>query len=181
MNWIQKARDYDSLKIECEYQQNMKEYFMDLRQAWVDTAIYRQRVITSKVRDLAIKSQLVDSLQFEVREKTATVKELAGYLDQYDVLGRQLKFSNGKNHIEIIVGNPITLCINYVNPGDYTDSAISRCSEKDTYDWKTGVIKSLDKLCESAGYSKKSQRDLHKALAKKYPEVFMPKNSLLTL
>jgi len=97
--------------------------------------------------------------------------------DATEMIGRRLKFSVGHNHIEIVVGNPVTYIQNY-NPESLDenecdiDVSTSMCSTKDVYDWKIGVIKSLDNICDDWGYSKELRRDLRKALAKKYPEIF---------
>jgi hypothetical protein len=92
------------------------------------------------------------------------------------MIGRRLKFSVGHNHVEIIIGNPVCLCKNIdTSISEQTDNivaAYSLCNKKDVYSWKTGVIQALDNLCENWTYSKERRRDLRKALAKKYPEIF---------
>jgi hypothetical protein len=87
-------------------------------------------------------------------------------------LGRRLKFSVGHNHIEIIVGNPVTYTKNVSSDGKKIEWDISRCSHKDIYDWKLGVRMALDNLCDDRKYSDKLRCDLRKELARKYPEVF---------
>jgi hypothetical protein len=145
--------------------------------------IPKKKSIIQKIRDYD-RLELALSEALHDRDLHATVADVwqerlicvqKDYIDATEMIGRRLKFSVGHNHIEIIVGNPVTLCSNYVNDSkylDYTDNDISRCSEKDEYNWKTGAIQSLENLCEHSGYSKELHRDLRKALAKEYPGVF---------
>ena len=77
-------------------------------------------------------------------------------------------------HIEIIIGNPICVAKAFIQKDSFWDMSFSICNPKDVYNWKIGAVKALDNLCESAGYHKSLRRELMKALAKKYPEVFEP-------
>jgi uncharacterized protein YcfJ len=100
------------------------------------------------------------------------VKQRSIINENNKILGRRLKFSVGHNHIEIIVGNPVTYAKNISSDGKKIEWDISRCSHKDVYDWKLGVRMALDNLCDDRKYSDKLRRDLRKELARKYPEVF---------
>jgi hypothetical protein len=147
MNFIRKIKDYD-------FQKNMKFYYRESRDIWMSIAI-------SKALELEFMEKVADNWQ-------------AKLIDQNSIIGKRLKFSVGHNHIEIVVGNPTTYIENCNTEfEEFTYQwTVSRCSHKDTYNWKTGVIEALDNLCVQSEYSHKLQRDLRKALAKKYPEIF---------
>jgi hypothetical protein len=88
------------------------------------------------------------------------------------MIGKRLKFSVGHNHITITIGNPVTLCENFISSNGKLEWSISRCSCKDVYDWKIGAIKSVSNYCAEHKSAEKLRRDLRKALAKKHPEIF---------
>lgn len=121
---------------------------------------------------------IAKSLELELMSKVADVWQQRlicvqkDYADATEMIGRRLKFSFGHNHIEIVVGNPVTYCSNTNSDGKKIEWMISRCSHKDIYDWKLGVRMALDNLCDDRNYQDKKRRDLRKSLAKKYPEVF---------
>jgi hypothetical protein len=114
-------------------------------------------------------SKVADNWQNKLVDANKLIEDIH---NENTILGKRLKFSVGHNHITIVVGNPTTYIqnVNLENSADQWN--ISRCSHKDSYDWKTGVIKALDNLCDEAKYSQYMRRDLRKALAKKYPEIF---------
>jgi hypothetical protein len=95
-------------------------------------------------------------------------------IDQNETIGKRLKFSVGHNHITITIGNPITLIESF---NKITVRAHSQCSKKDVYNWKIGVIQAIENFCEQHEISKKQKREIMKALAKKYPEVFKNENN----
>lgn len=90
-------------------------------------------------------------------------------MDATEMLGKRLKFSVGHNHIEILVGNPITLFELF---NKITVRAYSQCSTKDIYNWKIGVIQAIENFCKQENLSKKKRREIFKAMSKKYPEIF---------
>ena len=147
MNFIQKIRDYG-------FQKFMKEYYKESRDLWMPIAI-------SKARELEFMEKVAGNWQ-------------AKLIDQNSIIGKRLKFNVGHNHIKIIIGNPATYCENYESDNKRIGWSVSLCSHRDVYNWKTGVIQSLDNLCEEKKYSQKLRRELMQALAKKYPEVFLP-------
>jgi len=142
MNFIRKIKDYN-------FQKNMKFYYRESRDLWMSIAI-------SKARELEFMEKVADNWQ-------------AKLIDQNAIIGKRLKFSVGHNHITITIGNPITL---FESLNKITVRAHSQCSKKDTYNWKTGVIQAIENFCEQHEISKKQKREIMKALAKKYPEVF---------
>jgi len=145
MNVIQKIKDYD-------FQKNMKFYYRESRDIWMSIAI-------SKARELEFMEKVADNWQQRL-------------IDQNETIGKRLKFSVGHNHITITIGNPATLCENFISNNGKLEWSISRCSRKDVYDWKQGVIHAVDNYCDEHKSAEKLRRDLRKALAKKYPEVF---------
>jgi len=149
MNFIQKAKDY-------AFQKNMKEYYRESRDLWMSATI-------AKARELELMSKVADNWQ-------------AKLIDQNSIIGKRLKFSVGHNHVTIVVGNPVTYCQNLETDKERIGWSASMCSKKDVYNWKIGVIQSLDNLCEEKKYSQKLRRDLRKALANKYPEIFNESN-----
>jgi len=181
LSWLQKIRGYDWLEIARNDYQKLY-YDMKARcQAAESMKYHYKEIMTEALRDRDLHAKVADNWQAKLIE----ANNKYDLLERANVIGRiydkmfnsqrRLKFSVGHNHVEIIVGNPITLCSNYRTEdkhGDYTDNAISRCSEKDEYNWKLGAIQSVDNLCDEHKYTQKLRRDLRKALAKKYPEVF---------
>jgi len=146
MNFIQKIKDY-------YFQKNMKFYYRESRDMWMSIAI-------SKARELEFMEKVADNWQQRL-------------IDQNETIGKRLKFSVGHNHVTITIGNPITLCENFNYKGtEKIKYSVARCSRKDVYDWKQGVIKSLDNYCDEHKFSQGLRRDLRKAMANKYPEVF---------
>jgi len=84
------------------------------------------------------------------------VKQRSIINENNKILGRRLKFSVGHNHIEIIVGNPVTACYFTERkpdkkPDDYEDAFldIAVCHKNDTYDWKRGVVESLENMVKN--------------------------------
>lgn len=187
LSWLQKIRGYDDvvrqrnqfrsqandLYSRCAAAESMRDHYKQVFTEAMNSLAKQADVIKDRTRDvnhyMAIAEEALQDRDFNARTADIWQGRLA---NQNTLLGKRLSFVVRKYHVEIIIGNPITLCSNYVNPGDYTDNEISRCSSKDVYDWKKGVIQSLENLCDKAGYSKELRRDLRKALAKKYPEVF---------
>lgn len=155
LTWLQKVRGYDYLKARCEAAESMRDHYKSL--------------MTEALRDRDLHAKVADNWQ----QRLICVQK--DYADFQEMIGRRLKFSVGHNHITIIVGNPVTYIQNFnITTEDKfgdTDWSVSVCSPKDIYNWKIGVIKALDNLCEN--YSKDLRRDLRKAMAKKYPEVFI--------
>jgi hypothetical protein len=198
VSWWQKIRGYDALSRQVDAFSELaeinkrnadmfeKEYKkliqikVDLQASCNSAESMRDHYKTQlkSLESLAIsKAQKLDETKFMLSEalrdrdlhaKVAD-KWQAKLIDQNALLGKRLKFSVGHNHITIVVGNPITLFESF---NKITVRAYSQCSKKDTYNWKTGVIQSVENFCEEQDISKKNKREIMKALAKKYPEVF---------
>jgi hypothetical protein len=91
-------------------------------------------------------------------------------------LGRRLKFSVGHNHIEIIVGNPVTACYfhNEVDNPDFNEDflAVSILHKNDTYDWKRGAVESLDNMIHNwIGSAYGDPTEYFNTLFTTYPEL----------
>jgi hypothetical protein len=130
----------------------MRDHYKTQLESWESLAI-------SKARELELMEKVADLWQQRL-------------IDQNETIGKRLKFSVGHNHITITIGNPVTLCENFISNNGKLEWSISRCSRKDVYDWKQGVIYAVDNYCDEHKSAEKLRRDLRKALAKKYPEVF---------
>jgi hypothetical protein len=90
--------------------------------------------------------------------------------------GRRLKFSVGHNHIEIIVGNPVTACYFHSEAvdSDFDEDflAVSILHKTDTYDWKRGVIESLENMIHNwIGNSYGDPAEYFNTLFTTYPEL----------
>jgi hypothetical protein len=173
LTWIQKICRYDK---DVDLLNRQVNAFSELAAINKKVSDRVQLMLSEALRDRDLHAKVADKWQ----EKLIDANKLK---DQYyqcaekvlyenATLGRRLKFSVGHNHIEIIVGNPMCIAKNYIHKIGGAEASVSVCNPKDTYNWKTGVIQALENLCEDCGYSKESRRDLRKALAKKYPEVF---------
>lgn len=152
---LQKIRGYDGLEKE--------------KDGYMKQGFELAGKLAEALRDRDLHARTADNWMAKAKHANVIAEQV---LWDNATIGRRLKFSVGHNHIEIVVGNPTTYIqnVNLENPADQWN--ISRCSHKDSYDWKIGVIKALDNLCDEVTYTKKLRRDLRKALAKKYPEVF---------
>jgi hypothetical protein len=169
----------------------MRDHYKTALESWESLAI-------SKARELKLMEKVADNWQQKAIDANKRADDFIldanNRLDQMEqdcqlmndimdeeekIIGKRIKFSVGHNHIKIIIGNPATYCENYESDKYRIGWSVSLCSHKDVYNWKTGVIKSLDNLCNEKKYTQKLRRDLRKALAKKYPEVFYgtPKNN----
>jgi hypothetical protein len=127
-------------------------------------------MLSEALRDRNLHAKVADNWQAKVKHANVIAEQV---LCDNAIIGRRLKFSVGHNHITIIVGNPTTYIENCNTEKDMKFQwNVSRCSTKDTYNWKTGVVEALDNLCYHSEYADKLRRDLRKALAKKCPEVF---------
>ncbi|MFA5166884.1 MAG: hypothetical protein WC449_06365, partial [Candidatus Paceibacterota bacterium] len=158
LSWLQKIRGYDDLQARCNSAEAMRDHY--------------KTIMTEALRDRDLHARTADNWQQKAIDANVVSQELGKYLDKYDVLGKRLKFSVCHNHVTIVVGNPVTYCQNLETDKERIGWSASMCSKKDVYNWKIGVIQSLDNLCDEKKYSQKLRRDLRKALAKKYPEVF---------
>jgi hypothetical protein len=184
LSWWQKIRGYDDLQARCNSAEGMRDHYKETLESWESIAI-------SKARELELMTKVADNWQAKAIEANKRaddfITDVNKYLDEIEVgceylnelmdeeekiIGRRLKFSVGHNHITITIGNPVTLFENFISNSGKLEWSISRCSRKDTYDWKQGAIKSLDNYCDEHNHAKKLRRDLRKALAKKYPEIF---------
>jgi hypothetical protein len=201
LSWLQKIRGYDDLQsaLDCERDfthdlvkqktdlqerckatESMRDHYKTTAETWQQTTI-------SKARDLELMSKVADSWQqkaIDANKRSDTIlNDYISFLDELEKelmkdanTGRRLKFSVGHNHIEIVIGNPVTYIYNYNETetdeeGYNTDYAVSICSEKDQYDWKKGVIQSLKNLCSDWDYTKDFTRLLFEVMFKKYPEL----------
>jgi len=144
-SWIEKILDYDNVFTRMLSAESMKDYYKE--------------IVVVKSRELSLMDTIAAKWQNKLKDQNA-------------ILGRRLKFSVGHNHITITVGNPVTLCENFISSNGKLEWSISRCSSKDIYDWKQGVIHAVDNYCDEHKSAEKLRRDLRKALAKKYPEIF---------
>jgi hypothetical protein len=149
LSWIKKVRGYDKL----------------------------ESMLSEALRDRDLHAKVADNWQVKLVEANCRKENLQIAADvmlkELNSYGRRIKFSVGHNHIEIIIGNPTTYIENCNTEKDMKFQwNVSRCSTKDTYNWKTGVIEALDNLCYHSEYADKLRRDLRKELAKKCPEVF---------
>ena len=179
LSWLQKIRGYDKLvkdhdgkvdvietlqqkyhdlQARCAAAESMRDHHQHRADAW-------KSIAREKAGELKLMEKVADNWQQKL-------------IDQNAIIGKRLKFSVGHNHITIIVGNPICVAENYnaVKPlknGRDCATAYSNPSKKDVYNWKTGVIQALENLCNFYEYPKTLRRDLRKALANKYPEVFV--------
>jgi len=172
-SWIEKIRDYD--RIERKLSDKQKEFdslWKEFGKSF-DNGCQMVRVISDLHDRIASTEEMRDHYKTVFSEtRNELVKQRSIINENNKILGRRLKFSVGHNHIEIIVGNPVTYAKNISSDGKKIEWDISRCSHKDTYDWKLGVRMALDNLCDDRKYSDKLRRDLRKELARKYPEVF---------
>lgn len=180
LTWLQKIRGYDKLaddldlhkkirasqgerikdlRARCNSAEGMRDHYKEERTSWESLAI-------SKSRELELMTKVADNWQ----QRLICVQK--DYADATYPIGRRLKFSVGHNHITITIGNPVTLCENFISNNGKLEWSISRCSRKDVYDWKQGVIYAVDNYCDEHKSAEKLRRDLRKALAKKYPEIF---------
>jgi hypothetical protein len=191
LSWIQKIRGYDELAHDLEMEidnsnwlkenrikvlENQVEMFSALATTNKRNATRFESALSEALRDRDLHARVADNWQAKAKHANDIAEQV---LWDNATIGRRLKFSVGHNHVEIIIGNPVT----YIENFETTDIkskisgwSISRCSKKDVYDWKTGVIKSLDNLCDEKKYTQKLRRDLRKALANKYPEIFNESN-----
>ena len=155
-SWLQKIRDYDNLQSRCNSAEAMRDHY--------------KTIMTEALHDRDLHATVADVWQ---QRLICVQKDL---MDATEMIGKRLKFSVGHNHVTIIVGNPVTYAENYNEfengEEENTEWVVSKCSPKDTYNWKTGVVQALDNLCDEQEALKVLRRDLRKALEKKYPEVF---------
>jgi hypothetical protein len=169
LSWIQKIRGYDDMRARCNSAEAMRDYYKESLDSWESVAI-------SKARELELMEKVADNWQaklVEANRRNDNLQIAAGvFTKELNRYGRRLKFSVGHNHITITIGNPVTLCENFISNNGKLEWSISRCSRKDVYDWKQGVIHAVDNYCDEHKSAEKLRRDLRKALAKKYPEVF---------
>lgn len=126
-----------------DYQKYMIDYWKDSRDMWRSIAI-------SKSIELERMTKIADAW-----------KEKATF-------GRRLKFSVGHNHIEIIIGNPICVAINFNEVDGNYDSSHSICNPKDQYDWKKGAIQAFTNLINDYQIDRS---EWFNKLFKKYPEL----------
>ena len=150
MNVIQKIRDYG-------FQKFMKEYYKESRDIWMSATI-------AKARELELMSKVADLWQQRL-------------IDQNETIGKRLKFSVGHNHIEIIIGNPVTAC--YFTEPDKGDNVyvdrfldVSICHKNDRFDWKRGAIEALENMLDHwLGTAYGDKQDYYNALFTEYPEI----------
>ena len=177
LSWIQKIRGYDKdIDLLNRQVDAFSELSRDNKKAY--------EIACEKNNDLCARIQAVEAMRdhyktimteaLRDRDLHAKVADnwQAKLIDQNSIIGKRLKFSVGHNHVTIVVGNPVTYCQNLETDKERIGWSASMCSKKDVYNWKIGVIQSLDNLCEEKKYSQKLRRDLRKALAKKYPDIF---------
>lgn len=115
----------------------------------------------------AIDRRKIDKAVVKFIDKT--IKDCA-QSTQVNRNGR-LRFKSGDYHVEIIIGNPVTLCKIEQNGIQWRDFAV--CNPNDVYDWRTGAIKALENMvmARRIHLSKETRAALFEAMFKKYPEL----------
>lgn len=162
-SWIKR---YDDLQARCNSAEAMRDHYKEVFTVASISLGKQASIITEKSRELKLMEIIADTWQ----QRLICVQK--DYADVTEMIGKRLKFSVGHNHITITIGNPITLCENFISSNKKLEWSISKCSRKDVYDWKQGVIHAVDNYCDEHKSAEKLRRDLRKSLAKKYPEVF---------
>ena len=108
--------------------------------------------------------------------QAAMINRLHSQLREGATNGKRLKFSVGHNHIEIIVGNPVTACYFHSEAvdSDFDEDflAVSILHKNDTYDWKRGAVEALDNMVHNwIGSAYGDPTDYFNALFTTYPEI----------
>lgn len=164
VSWLQKVRGYDDLQFRCQSAEAMRDHYKTISELWQSTTI-------AKSRDLELMTKVADNWQ----KKLICVNK--DYIDATKMIGRRLKFSVGHNHIEIIVGNPVTACyFTEVDDGskEWVDRFldVSICHKNDQFDWKRGAIESLENMIKNYLESAYGDRvEYFNALFTAYPEL----------
>jgi hypothetical protein len=150
MNFIQKIRDYG-------FQKYMKEYYRESRDLWMSATI-------SKARELELMERVADNWQAKLIEQNA-------------IIGKRIKFSVGNNKVEIVIGNPVTVCY-FVSPDsglkDFNDEfmTVSICHKNDVFDWKRGAVEALENMVHNyLGTTYGDPADYYNTLFTAYPEI----------
>lgn len=170
LSWLQKANAYDGLKARCDSAESMRDFYKDNSESWSSVAI-------AKSRELELMTKVADNWQEKCarlneehakvdQDYVATLEEVEQYLEN---IGRRLRFDIGHTHYIVIVGNPVTYAEVWDSGAEEEDYSVSICSEKDDYDWKIGVIKAVEKLCD--GYSRSTTKNVFDKMFTKYPEL----------
>jgi len=164
LTWIQKIRGYDDLQARCNSAEAMRDHYKESLDSWESVAI-------SKARELELMEKVADNWQ----QRLICVQK--DYADVTEMIGRRLKFSVGHNHVEIIIGNPVTACwFTEFDKGDdcYVDRFldVSICHKNDQFDWKRGVVESLENMISNwLGSTYGDKQDYYNALFTAYPEI----------
>jgi hypothetical protein len=127
-------------------------------------------IMTEALRDRDLHARVADVWQ----QRLICVQK--DYMDEVEMIGKRLKFSVGHNHIEIIVGNPVTACYFHSEAvdSDFNEDflAVSILHKNDTYDWKRGAVEALDNMVHNwIGSAYGDPTDYFNALFTTYPEI----------
>jgi len=184
-SWIQKIRGYDVLERQVQafydlsgknkslYEREARarklaEYMRDRYKKVFLEAIHiidkQKSLVVEKSRELALMEKVADLWQEKLIKKNEEIMEI----------GRRLKFSVEHNNVEIIVGNPTTVCkVSMPSKlGNNIDFySVEICKPTDKYDYRIGAIKSLENLCKERRIKKEVRKVLFEKLFKKYPEL----------
>jgi hypothetical protein len=165
-SWIEKIRGYDDLQARCNSAEAMRDHYKTSLESWESLAI-------TKTRELELMSKVADNWQNKLVDANKLIEDIH---NENTILGKRLKFSVGHNHIEIIVGNPVTACYFHSETvdSDFNEDflAVSILHKNDTYDWKRGAIEALDNMVHNwIGSAYGDPTDYFNALFTTYPEI----------
>jgi hypothetical protein len=202
LSWIQKIRGYDrldsaydrvvkrhndlterhlALNARCNAAEAMRDHYKTQLESWESLAI-------SKARELELMTKVADNWQQKAIDANTHAgalddivnilsETISGLSEETHAIGKRLKFSVGHNHIEIIVGNPITACY-FISPDsglkDFNDEfmTVSICHKNDVFDWKRGTVEALENMVNAyLGNSYGDPAEYYNALFTKYPEI----------
>ena len=183
-SWLQKIRGYDDLQARVQSAEAMRDHYKTQLESWKSLSI-------SKARDLERMTKVADNCQaklVEVNEKyTEYVDEANKRLDKMEeacqllneimdeeekAIGRRLKFSVGTCNFTIVVGNPVTACYFIDTENEDEFLSVSICHKNDTYNWKRGVIESVENMAKNwLGTAYCDRTEMWTELFKKYPAL----------
>jgi len=161
--WLQKIRDYDGL--DAAYDRVVSRH-----NKLMDRFIASEAMLSEALHDRDLHATVADVWQ---QRLICVQKDL---MDATEMIGKRLKFSVGHNHVTIIVGNPVTACyfVEKINGDEYDDNffCVSICHKNDTFDWKRGVVESLENMIHNwLGSAYGDPADYFNTLFTAYPEI----------
>jgi hypothetical protein len=154
-----------------ESAESMRDHYKRLFED-LSRALGRQSsVIAEKSRDLELMTKVADNWQSRLIDANILIDSYREE-EARSMIGRRLKFSVGHNHVEIVVGNPVTACKLFNEVDSLYFDSFSLCNKKDQYNWKKGAIQSLTNLMDNWFVPNEINRaEWFKAMFKKYPEL----------